>query len=145
MKIVRSTLMSIMLTATLVNGCAADSPQIPSELPIASISCHIAKDKFELFSTALRTFADRQEYAIRISFDAPGDKTTLIQMWREDIKIIGTNEFDREQFQISSYATDPRIPLSRRVAESTMDKLRVDLQSIGECADAEDTRRADVR
>lgn len=42
----------------------------------------------------MRRFADQNAFAIRIAPTTPDEKHFLIQLWRSDVKMFGTNPYD---------------------------------------------------
>jgi hypothetical protein len=53
----------------------------------------------------LKKFAEENGFAIRVGHTTPDGKRVLVQMWREDIKIIAVNPFDTGAFRVSFYQT----------------------------------------
>lgn len=83
----------------------------PGQLPRRSITIKIDPSQQEELLAQLRSFADKWRYAIRIAPDSPSGDSFLIQMFREDMKIIGTNPFKPGTFGISFYDTNPAYPV----------------------------------
>jgi hypothetical protein len=77
-----------------------------SQLPIYGLIVTIEKNRMEELFTQIRMFADKQAFAIRIAPTTPSHQDYLIQLWREDIKIIGTNSVEPNVFGINFYEND---------------------------------------
>jgi hypothetical protein len=86
--------------ATWMRMRAAD---LSPESPIRSIEVVVPPGKRDKFVEQLRAFADANAFAMRVGNVTPDGKRILVQMWREDIKVIGDNPFEPEAFGISFY------------------------------------------
>ena len=51
----------------------------------------------------LRKFSDKHAFAIRIAPTRPEGKNFLIQLWREDIKLVMVNPFEEGKYRIYFY------------------------------------------
>lgn len=58
------------------------------------------------FFSRIETFADENAFAIRSAPTRPSSSSSLTQLWREDIKIIGVNPFDPNIYKFRFYKND---------------------------------------
>jgi hypothetical protein len=65
-----------------------------SESPIRAVQVTISKVALDQYTSQIRKFADTYSFAIRVSHSSPSPEDILVQMWREDVKIIGVNASD---------------------------------------------------
>jgi hypothetical protein len=94
----------ILLASIGIVSVDAIAAQSDGEMPIRSITITVREDSRDRFFDQLRKFADAHAFAIRIAPTTPDTKHFLLQMWREDIKVVGANPFDPpEAFAISFY------------------------------------------
>jgi hypothetical protein len=80
------------------------------QLPRRSVSIKVDSSQQEELLAQLNDFADKWRYAVRIAPVNPSGDSFLIQMFREDMKIIGTNPFEPGTFKIRFYDTNPTYP-----------------------------------
>lgn len=80
--------------------------KIPRETLIVLINDNQQEEFFNL----LNDFSYQEGFAIRIAPTSPNGDSFIIEMWREDIKIIALNNFEKERFSISFYDTDSSSP-----------------------------------
>ena len=50
-------------------------------------------------------YAEQHAFAMRIGQSDPSGDDVLIQMWREDVKLIGVNPFEPGEYRVSFYLT----------------------------------------
>jgi hypothetical protein len=94
----------VLLGATGTVGFDAIAARSDGQMPIRSLSITIGYGATDRFFDQVRKFADAHAFAVRIAPTTPDGKHFLVQMWREDIKVIGANPFDPpETFEISFY------------------------------------------
>lgn len=67
--------------------------------------------QMELFNQ-FQKFSDEQGFAIRIAPTTPSGEDFMVQMWRQDVKILVLNSFDPEVFTIYFSDTDRVSPTS---------------------------------
>lgn len=89
--------------AILLQSSARPKP----EIPIVMVKIVINEGQREAFFEKINQFSERNAFAIRIGPPLPGQHDYLIQLWREDVKVIGTNPFDPDVFQIGFYKNGP--------------------------------------
>jgi hypothetical protein len=80
--------------------------KLPRQLLVVTIEI---SQQEELFSQ-LRKFSDKQGFAIRIAPTTPSGKDFIVEMWREDVKIIGLNSFEPGIFNFGFFDTDGTYP-----------------------------------
>jgi hypothetical protein len=73
------------------------------QLPIHSITITITKGTKEALFNRLRHFADTYGFAIRIAPITPDGEQFGVQMYQEDIKMLGNNALDTEEVFIGFY------------------------------------------
>ncbi len=109
-----------------------DSPKPPGNLekaPIRIVSITLAQSQHDQLFEQLRSFAAKHAFAIRISQTDPSGENFLVQMWREDIRVIAVDSGDPGLFEMGFYNTYEE----RSVPSSVFDELIVDLRGfIGE-------------
>lgn len=101
-------MMSACIVLCLIAGC--EKPMVAksnSEEPIQKVTFTVEKRVREDFFDQLRKFADRHAFAIRIAQNTPDGESFVIQMWREDLKVVSTNSFDPTSFSIYAYKNSP--------------------------------------
>ncbi|MER9646781.1 hypothetical protein [Mesorhizobium sp. M0199] len=107
---IKSRYLSI-LTFVMTVGCAAFVGQGVAaggdgQLPIRVISLNVPDSSREPFFEGLKLFSEKYAFAIRIAPTTPDNEYYTIQMWREDIEIIGGNTKDinpKEEVTIALY------------------------------------------
>ncbi len=77
--------------------------------PRRSIIVKIETTQREQLFDQMRKFADDQGFAIRIAPTSPSGADFIVEMWREDTKIISLNSFDPGTFSIDFFDTDSAI------------------------------------
>ena len=82
---------------------AGEPSHSASEHPVLTERFTIERSSRDHFLAAIRKYADEQAFAIRIAPSDPSDEHIVIQLWREDVKLIGTNPFEPEDFRIYFY------------------------------------------
>lgn len=78
-----------------------------SEEPIQKVTFSVDKRARSEFFEQLRKFAERHAFAIRIAPNTPDGESFVIQMWREDLKMVSTNSFEPTSFSIYVYKNSP--------------------------------------
>jgi hypothetical protein len=116
-----------MSLVAIASTCQADTPQ--SELPRRTERFVIEVGARDSFFEALRQFAERNAFAVRIAPNSPTAKSSLIQLWREDLKVIGVNPFVPEEFRISFYDNCSH-PLPAERLDALADELRESLNRV---------------
>lgn len=75
------------------------------------------------FLEQLTRFANAKAFAIRIGRARPEEEKILVQMWREDAKMIVVNPFDPREYRISFYENG-REPITADAVNSLVDDLK---------------------
>lgn len=94
------------------------------EAPIRKTVVAIDKSQHEQLFEKVRRFADRHAFAIRIAPTTPSGEDFIIQLWREDIKVIGVNSFDPGEFEIFFYENDDAHKISDAHINVLIDDLK---------------------
>jgi hypothetical protein len=92
--------------------------------PIRIVEITINESQQEELFAQLRKFADEWAYAIRIAPTSSSSGRFLIQMWREDIKLIGVYPSDPGELKIGFYYTYPAIPVPKILFDREISDLR---------------------
>ena len=94
------------------------------EAPIRIVEITIDESQQEELFDQLRKFADEWRYAIRIApIDQYGEQF-IVQMWREDIKLVGLYPSDPGELSIGFYYTNPAIPVPGMFFDTEIRDLR---------------------
>lgn len=97
----------IGLVVLLIGLAAVQGPataaKSDSELPVRTVTITVDNGTRDQFFDQLKKFADTYALAIRIAPTRPDVPHFLVQMWREDMKVVGANPFDDSEFDISFY------------------------------------------
>jgi hypothetical protein len=88
----------------------AESAVTRSELPVRVVKADLSGEPDDKFYSQLRKFADLNAFAVRIAPTTPDGRNVLVQMWREDIKIIGANPHNPNHFEFAFYDNDSISP-----------------------------------
>jgi hypothetical protein len=72
----------------------------------------------DLFFDKMKAFAEENAFAIRIAPTAPTGKDFIVEMWREDFKILASNPFDKRSFRVSIFNI-----LGRKIEDKYIDEL----------------------
>ena len=81
----------------------ADKMTDDAELPIKKILIEVKKSQRDVFFDEIKSFAEKHGFAVRIAPTTPSGDDFIVEMRREDFKILGVNTFDPERFQIGLY------------------------------------------
>lgn len=73
------------------------------EAPIRTVSIILPEGSQDQFFAQLKKFSETYAFAIRIAPTTPDLSSFLIEMWRDDIKGLGTNALAPERFRIAFY------------------------------------------
>jgi hypothetical protein len=92
-------------------ACASAVPAATKpERPIRSLSVAVPDAARDEFLERVRKFADAAAFAVRVGPTRPDGRHFLIQLWREDVKVIGVNPFDDAgKFTFSFFQNDSRL------------------------------------
>lgn len=100
--------------------------QISSEQqqPKKTVVISFEENQQDEFFAQIRRFAEKWDYAIRIAPTGSDSKGYLIQMWREDIKIIAVNNFGPGRFSIGFFETYPTRPVPQQYFDEEVSDLK---------------------
>jgi|SRR5688572_29156549 len=111
-------LLLAICTLTTSGRVRINSPTPPSNLekaPVRKVWITLEQNQHDQLFEQLRNFAGKHAFAIRISQTDSSGEDFLIQMWREDIRIIGADSRDPGLFEIGLYNTYEERPVPTRV------------------------------
>ena len=94
-----------------------------ANLPIRSVTITLGSASRDKLFEQLRRFADTNAFAIRIAPTNPDNERFLVQIWREDIKGVGTNARSTKTFSIGLYQNCDE-PVPAAIANEVVDELR---------------------
>ena len=77
-----------------------------SELPIRKILIEVKTNQRDVFFYEIKAFSEKHGFAVRVAPTTPSGDDFIIEMRREDFKIIGVNTFDSEKFQLGVYKNE---------------------------------------
>lgn len=114
----------ILITSGRVRINSSKTPSKNGQVPIRKVWVTLAQNQHDQFFEQLRKFADKHAFEILISQTDPSGENFLVEMWREDIEVIGVDSGDPGLFKISFFNTSEERPVSSEV----IDQLIVDLK-----------------
>lgn len=129
----------ICLLIGVLLGFAVSKTQTPEdnetavsddETPIRIVEITVDEGEEEKLFEQIRIFADKWQYAIRIAPTASGSERLLIQMWREDIKVIGLFPSDQGELKIGFYYTNPVAPVPDIFFDNEISSLEILISQI---------------
>jgi hypothetical protein len=91
--------------------------------PRQTILVKIEPDQQEMLFDKLRSLADDEGFAIRIAPTTPSGINFIVEMWREDVKIIALNSSDSETYRTGIFDTDSAVSVPEWVVDSLKNKL----------------------
>lgn len=118
----------LALSLGAANG-GAMAANLDGELPIQTVTITVAEDARDQFFNQLREYADTSAFAIRIARSRADAPSFLIQMWREDVKGIGTNATNPCTFRIGFYQNGKE-QVSADIVEDLVDRLEVAFDNV---------------
>jgi hypothetical protein len=95
------------------------------ETPIRIVEITVDEGEEEKLFELIRIFADKWQYAIRIAPTSSGSERLLIQMWREDIKVIGLFPSDQGTLKLGFYYTNPVTPVPDIFFDNEISSLKI--------------------
>ena len=98
--------------------------------PRRTIIVKIEKDQQEMLFDKLRSFAEDEGFAIRIAPTTPSGIDFIVQMWREDVKILALNDIEPREFRIGLFDTDSAVSIPEWAVSSIKNKLMTYLKEI---------------
>lgn len=99
---------AVLIGLCLILGFAAEdgrtmAARMERQSSLRSVTIHVDTDLRSRFFEELKKFADAHAFAIRIAPTTPDGQRFQVQMWREDIRVIGTNSVNAGAFRISFF------------------------------------------
>jgi hypothetical protein len=98
---IRCAALSLLLFLIMMPTSRADNESV--ETPIRRVRVTIPASGHHELLERLNKVAHESAFAIRVGKPTPEENRVLIQMWREDFKVIAVNPFSTEAFRISFY------------------------------------------
>ncbi|MDZ7923494.1 MAG: hypothetical protein U5M23_05420 [Marinagarivorans sp.] len=83
---------------TMTNKVGVD-PDVAIRKAVITVN----EEQLDLFFDKMKAFAEEHAFAIRIAPTAPTGKDFVVEMWREDFKILAANPFDKGSFRVSIF------------------------------------------
>lgn len=97
--------MLALIAACGVNTMVGDE-RPDSEMPIRKMVVSFDEGQHDQFFEEMEEFADKHGFAIRIAPTTPEGSDYVVEMWREDFKILAVNPFDPRTFKVAVYRND---------------------------------------
>jgi len=116
-----------LLLSNCTNSIKQDTFDYNTQLPIRSMEITIDPIRRNDFFDAIKFFAEKHGFAIRIAKIHPDYEDYTIQMYRSDYKLYGSNPFLAEVFDLSFYEMGPH---TREIPSSYLDLLMNDFKNI---------------
>jgi hypothetical protein len=106
----RALLAALVTVSALAVAAAAAEPETPKghpnhQAPADAIAVIVSPGTRDAYFALLHRFSDKYGFAIRIVQTTPSGEDFLVQMFREDIKVISTNALTRGKFSLYFFAT----------------------------------------
>jgi len=114
------------IAAVASNTIAGDGEQ----LPIRSLRVTIDENQREELFDQLRKFAEKHGFKISIRDSGLSDELFVVDMRRDDIKIISRNPFDPRIFRVSFYNKYPALPTSQETVDDLVNDLKAFISEI---------------
>lgn len=125
--IVGGLALSGWVAAAYLGSFALEVRRDEPQLPLRTVYVTFDEGRREAVLDRLRTFADANLFAIRVDNTTPDGQDLLIQMWRNDLQIVGVNDYSPRKFAIPFYENQEggaaAISSSDRLAEELRDAL----------------------
>jgi hypothetical protein len=104
-----------------------------TELPVRIVKVTFERTAREEFVKQVRKFADTHAFAIRVSQSSPDPDDTLVQMWRQDAKMLVVRVRDTSaqqlRYDVGIYANGDR-SLPMTAVDQLVEGLRLTVQPI---------------
>ncbi len=94
---------SCLVIALGVSSYAGAAAKPDGEAPLRSVTLTVNENQQDRLFEELRKFADTEAFAIRIAPISPDGQHFSIQLWRQDVKIIGSNALSPQEFYLGFY------------------------------------------
>ena len=91
--------------------------------PRRTIIVNIETSQQEMLFDELRSLADDEGFAIRIAPTTPSGVDFIVEMWREDVKVIALKSSDSGTFRIGIFDTDSAVSIPEWAVDSLKNKL----------------------
>jgi hypothetical protein len=94
------------------------------KVPIRKLVVSFEQEQLDSFFEQIREFSQQNAFAIRIAPTSPTGKDFIIELWREDFKILGANPFDIGTFKFGIYNIFGR-EIDEEYVDEIVNELRV--------------------
>lgn len=92
---------------------------IDQDVAIRKAVVTVSEDKLNPFFDQMRAFAEKYGFAVRIAPTAPTGKDFIVELWREDFKILAANPFDKGSFRVSVFNISGR-PIEEKYVDEVL-------------------------
>ena len=102
-----------------------------TETPLGAVSCAVPAASQATFIDRLRKFATHHGFAIEVSTTTSGQ--TNLQLWRQELLVVGGNAAAPESFQFQLFSGDPAMPPADSLIARTVHELRFAVADLVSC------------
>jgi len=120
----------VSFNAGNVNRDTLKPPDNNTKAPVRKVDITLLQSQHDQLFEQFRNFAAKHAFAIRISQTDPTGKDFLVQMWRDDVRIIGSDSEDPGLFEIGFYNTYEERPVPENVFDYLVEELRGFIEEI---------------
>jgi len=103
---ISAALFGLFVCVLACPSLAAETARPGSGRPLTVATCTLSPGARPQFLASLQRFADDEGYAVRIAQVSPAETGVLVQMFREDLKVLGSTPFDAGKFDLAFYSND---------------------------------------
>lgn len=118
----------------LLSGLIAAASTVAAastETPLGAVTCTVPAASQTRFMERLRKHAARHAFEIQVSTTTTGQ--TDIQLWRQDLLVVGGNPVSSESFQFQAYSGNPKSLPAGSMILRTLHDLRHAFADIASC------------
>jgi hypothetical protein len=126
----RGVLVTCFVGCWMLSAASEVSASAGIQLPLKKIAFQVSGDSRQVFLDAVRQYADINEFAVRIAVNTPNGDRFTVQLWRTDIKIIGNNSLDPEEFRFGIYTVQPEV-----IDVALLEEVSRSFSQVGKCID----------
>jgi len=94
-------------------------------MPIKVVNVTIRKEFLNQFVSQTKKFAEDNAFAIRVAHSSPNPNDILLQLWREDVKLIGVNIANTDStnlaFEIGFYRNGDKLISGDSITQLVVD------------------------
>jgi hypothetical protein len=122
--------MVVSIMAVNVRRNSPTPPDNSQKAPVRVVLITLDQSQHDQIFEQFRNFAAKHAFAIRISQTDPTGEHFLVQMWREDVRLIGEDSLDPGLFDMGFYNTYEERPVPVSVIDYLVDELRGFIEEI---------------